>query len=152
MREIGKRIWHDVKAYWAAAAALALYTIMVNLLFHHFCPMVIISGLPCPGCGLTRSFIYLASGRIQQSIYINPMGIPIAAILIYFFWNRYILGREAKWMMRLIIIAVVMLLVLYFYRMYVFFPNRVPYIYNEGNVLSQVFVFYDEILHEAGIL
>lgn len=152
MREIGKRIWHDVETYWAAAAALALYTIMVNLFFHHFCPMVIISGLPCPGCGLTRSFIYLASGRIQQSIYINPMGIPIAGIMIYFFWNRYILGREAKWMMHLIIIAVVMLLVLYLWRMYVFFPNRVPYIYTEGNVLSRVCVFYEEILHEAGIL
>lgn len=152
MREIGKRIWHDVETYWAAAAALALYTVMVNLLFHHFCPMVIISGLPCPGCGLTRSFVYLASGKVQQSIYINPMGIPIAGILIYFFWNRYILGRKAKWMMRLIIIAVVMLLVLYFWRMYVFFPNRVPYIYTEGNILSHIFVFYEEILHEAGIL
>lgn len=152
MREIGKRIWHDVESYWAAAAALALYTIMVNLFFHHFCPMVIISGLPCPGCGLTRSFIYLATGRIQKSIYINPMGIPIAAILIYFFWNRYILGRDAKWMTRLITIAIVMLLVLYFWRMYVFFPNRVPYIYTEGNVLSRVCAFYEEILHEVGIL
>ena len=152
MREIGNRIWHDVETYWPAAVVLALYTIMVNLIFHHFCPMVIISGLPCPGCGLTRAFVYLASGRIQQSIYINPMGIPIAGILIYFFWNRYILGREAKWMTCLISIAVVMLLILYFWRMYVIFPDRVPYIYTEGNVLSQFFVFYEEILPETGIL
>lgn len=152
MREIGRRIRQDVEEYWAAAVALALYTVLVNLLFHAFCPMVIISGLPCPGCGLTRSFVYLISGRIWQSVYINPMGIPIACILMYFFWNRYVAGRRAKGIMQLAVGVIISLLLLYFWRMYNFFPNRIPYVYTEENILSQICTFYEEILHDLRIL
>lgn len=152
VKGIWGRIRRDIAEYWAAVAVLAVYTILVNLIFHAFCPMVIISGLPCPGCGLTRSIVYLASGRIGQSVYINPMGIPIACILIYFFWNRYIIGRSAKGMTQLIAVAVILLLLLYFLRMHSFFPNRIPYVYTEKNILSQNFAFYDKILHYLRIL
>lgn len=146
------RIRRDIAEYWPAAAALALYTVVVNLIFHAFCPMVIISGFPCPGCGLTRSFLYLASGRIMQSVQINPMGIPIAGILVYFFWNRYIIGKKAKGMSALMVIAVILLLALYVCRMHSFFPNRMPYVYAEKNILSRNFAFYDKILHDLRIL
>ena len=152
MNKIFERIWEDVREYWAAAVTLLVYIIMVNLIFHNFCPMVIVTGLPCPGCGLTRSVIYMISGKIAQSVYINPMGIPIACILAYFFFNRYILGRKAKGMMTLITCVILLLIVLYIWRMYVYFPNRVPYVYIEKNILSQYFGFYEQILHEIGIL
>ncbi len=32
-------------------------------------------GLPCPGCGLTRSFIRLAHGRVVESIWFHPLGL-----------------------------------------------------------------------------
>lgn len=34
-----------------------------------------LTNLPCPGCGLTRSFIYLGHGAISDSIRMNPFGI-----------------------------------------------------------------------------
>ncbi|MCH5256861.1 MAG: DUF2752 domain-containing protein [Lachnospiraceae bacterium] len=152
MKQTGARIWKDIREYWMAAVVLLVYTIAVNLIFHNFCPMVIVSGLPCPGCGLTRSIVCLISGRLSQSLYINPMGIPIACILIYFFWNRYITGRKAKGMTVLITCVVFMLLVLYICRMYMFFPNRVPYVYTENNILSRYFSIYEQILHGFRIL
>jgi len=31
-------------------------------------------GVPCPGCGLTRSFVYLAHGRFQDSWHAHHIG------------------------------------------------------------------------------
>lgn len=152
IKEVGQRICHDIEEYWAAALVLILYTIVVNLIFHAFCPMVIIFGFPCPGCGLTRSLIYLLSGQIAQSVYINPMGIPVFCILTYFFWNRYIIGRNAKWIMPFTVGAIILLVMLYFWRMYNFFPNRIPYVYTENNILSKSSAFYQQILHDLNIL
>lgn len=38
------------------------------------CPFYILTGLPCPGCGLTRSFISLGHGRFIESLHWNPLG------------------------------------------------------------------------------
>lgn len=38
------------------------------------CPFRNITGLPCPGCGLTRSVVYSAHGQWQQAIAYHPFG------------------------------------------------------------------------------
>ncbi len=38
------------------------------------CPFYILTGLPCPGCGLTRSFICLGHGHFVESLHWNPLG------------------------------------------------------------------------------
>ncbi len=38
------------------------------------CPFYLLTGLPCPGCGLTRSFICLGHGRLAESLHWNPLG------------------------------------------------------------------------------
>ncbi len=38
------------------------------------CPFYSITGLPCPGCGLTRAFVCLGHGQIRQSLHWHPLG------------------------------------------------------------------------------
>ena len=152
MRKIGERICQDIKNLWPAAIAVIIYTVLVKLIFHAFCPMVVLTGFPCPGCGMTRSLFFLLTGRIGQSVWIHPMGIPIAGLICYFLWNRYILGRTAKGMKGLIIAAIVLLVVLYVWRMHLYFPNRPPYVYAEDNILAKTLPFYEQILHSLRIL
>lgn len=152
MRKTGKRICQDIKNLWPAAVALAVYTVLVNFIFHSFCPMVIITGVPCPGCGMTRSLFFLATGRIGKSLWIHPMGIPIAGLILYFLWNRYVLEKNAKGMKVLIIVAIVLLVVLYIWRMHLYFPDRTPYVYVEDNILAKALPFYEQILHALRIL
>lgn len=152
IKGIGARIWKDIKDLWVVAAALIIYSVFMNLVFHAFCPMVIVTGFPCPGCGMTRALFYLMTGRIGESVRMNPMGIPIACLVVYYCFNRYFLGRKAKGMKFLIGMAMVLLLLGFGLRMYLYFPDREPYVYTERNILAGTFPFYEQILHELQIL
>jgi hypothetical protein len=49
------------------------------------CPFRLATGLPCPGCGLTRAWVFLAHGRLRDAISANPFGLltlPAAAALV----------------------------------------------------------------------
>lgn len=147
MKKVRERICQDIKNLWPAAVAVVLCMVVMNVVFHAFCPMVVVTGFPCPGCGMTRSLFLLMTGRVGQSVRMHPMGLPVACIVFYFLWNRYILGRKAKGMRFLFVAAIVLLIVLYCVRMYLYFPDRVPYVYREDNILAKILPFYEQILH-----
>jgi hypothetical protein len=44
------------------------------------CPFRMVTGLPCPGCGMTRSLISLAHGDIAASLYFHPLGPALAIV------------------------------------------------------------------------
>ncbi|MHC8948427.1 DUF2752 domain-containing protein [Sphingobacterium hungaricum] len=54
------------------------------------CPFKLVTGLPCPSCGSTRSMHCLIDGNISESIQTNPLGIVLAvAMLVIPFWIIY---------------------------------------------------------------
>jgi len=46
------------------------------------CPFRLLTGLPCPGCGLTRAWVYLAHGQWRDSFLANPFGMVMVALLV----------------------------------------------------------------------
>ncbi|WP_377325957.1 DUF2752 domain-containing protein [Pimelobacter simplex] len=46
------------------------------------CPFRRLTGLPCPGCGLTRSWVYLSHGWWRDGIAANPFGIVLALVVV----------------------------------------------------------------------
>jgi hypothetical protein len=42
-----------------------------------FCPFKMLTGFPCPGCGITKSLICVYQGNIYQSLYYHLFG-PLA--------------------------------------------------------------------------
>lgn len=46
------------------------------------CPFRRLTGLPCPGCGMTRSWVHLMHGQWRDAVVANPFGIvALAAVL-----------------------------------------------------------------------
>ena len=39
------------------------------------CLLKLLSGSPCPGCGMTRAFLYLGHGQIAQAARLNPLSL-----------------------------------------------------------------------------
>ncbi len=63
-----------------------------------------LSSLPCPGCGLTRSFISLAKGELLRAWRFNPVGpilfVLVAAQIPYRVWQHWRIRRglqEFRW-------------------------------------------------------
>ena len=44
------------------------------------CPFKMLTGLPCPGCGMTRSVVTLLHGDLGASLFYHPLGIVIVAL------------------------------------------------------------------------
>ncbi len=41
------------------------------------------TGFPCPGCGLTRSFISIAHGQLVDAWRFNPAGVAFFAVVVF---------------------------------------------------------------------
>jgi hypothetical protein len=69
------------------------------------CPFRLVTGLPCPGCGLTRSWVYLAHGDFSEALRANPFGyvtMAAAAVLIVAVLAALVRGRPLPPMSRVI--------------------------------------------------
>lgn len=52
-----------------------------SLSFHIPCLFRLITGIPCPGCGMTRAFRYIIDGKLLMAINTNFFAIPLFAFL-----------------------------------------------------------------------
>ena len=46
------------------------------------CPLKMLSGFPCPGCGITKSLVYFYEGDLQKSLYYHLFGPLVIAFCI----------------------------------------------------------------------
>jgi hypothetical protein len=46
------------------------------------CPLKILTGFPCPGCGITKAIIFFYEGDLLKSLYYHVLGplVPIASV------------------------------------------------------------------------
>lgn len=152
MKAIIRRIGRDIKDLWPAVLALLIYTVLMNVFFHAFCPMLLVTGIPCPGCGMSRALLLLLMGHPAESVRMHPLAPAALVLLIYIGWNRYIIGRKSKRAPLLVGAGVVLLVFCYLIRMHYLFPGNQPLLYMEDNLLSRTFPFYKQILYDLNIL
>ena len=55
----------------------------LNIPLPETCSFKRMVGLDCPGCGLTRCFINLGHGNIQQAVHFNPVGILFFGVVLF---------------------------------------------------------------------
>jgi len=46
------------------------------------CPLKMLSGFPCPGCGITKSLVYFYEGDIYKSLYYHILGPFVIAFCV----------------------------------------------------------------------
>jgi hypothetical protein len=63
------------------------------------CPLHELTGLYCPGCGLTRAAYHLAHGHARAALAMDPLIIVLAAIAAYVFVCELLnaLGRQIRY-------------------------------------------------------
>lgn len=78
---------------YGIAGALITLTIPLLLLLqngnHHletdqsFCPFKMLTGFPCPGCGITKSLVYFYEGDIYKSLRYHILGPFVIAFCVF---------------------------------------------------------------------
>lgn len=138
MRSIWERIRNDITIYRRGAAALLFYYAAARIIFRAFCPMVIVTGLPCPGCGLSRAVWYLLTGQFARSFAMHPMAVWWLLLIVYFAVNRYVTGRGVtKPFLAFLTVVCMATVIVYAYRMLTLFPDRPPMSYTGRNLLER---------------
>ena len=129
----------EINDNYIGISLVIVYCLVMHALFHYVCPFRLLTGIPCPGCGLSRAGIALVTFRLDRVMFYNPVIIPIALYAVYWAACRYILGRKVRYQTAFIILLAVLLFALYFYRLAAFFPNHRPMEYVPENFFSPIY-------------
>lgn len=144
-KEIINRVQRDLGGFFLVLGFSLIYYLIIHGIFGAFCPLLLITGFPCAGCGLTRAALFLLQGQALRAFRINPSIFLVIAFLLYCGYFRYIKGRPVKGMNMTLGILVAGMLVIYGYRMYLYFPDRAPYVYWSGNLLARWIPLYGRL-------
>ena len=140
------RIRKDIRQYGAGVLAAAILYFVMHALFDAFCPSVLISGFPCPGCGMTRAVLYLLRGQLARSWALNPAAVFWVLWAAFFAFERYGRGRSQKALVRCACGILLFMVAVYIIRMTLYFPDRPPYTYTRDNLFARVLPGYGKAI------
>lgn len=127
----------DIKQTKWAIIVIIAYFVFGRKFIYSICPLIMLTGYPCPSCGLTRAGIRLLHFDFAGAWHMHPFIYVVAILVFCYCWNRYIRLqlRQPKSMKILAGIALVALVIFYIYRMVCYFPGESPMSYYSGNLL-----------------
>lgn len=128
------RILKDIRAYGLLVVIYLIYHIVTQHVFRASCPLILLTGYPCPGCGMTRAIYLTLTFQFEKAFYLNPTAFLWVAFFIYLFITRYIMGKSYKITWWLVSVVVMLTIVRYIYGMLVFYPDRIPYVHTNNNI------------------
>lgn len=146
MREIRARILKDVKNYGLGSLLAAVYVLAGYLLGISLCPMVLATGLPCPGCGMTRAAVLFLQGHWRAAWQMHPFFFAVLALAVWAFAGRYAAGRGSRALKWTASAVLVLAVVFYVYRMITVFPHRAPMLYERRNGLRMLWNAWQTLL------
>ena len=76
------------------------------------CPIKAITGLECPGCGITRMFVALFHGNIYQAFRYNPL-VFIELPIIFILLVLYKFKKEYRKVINIIFIVLLIITIVY---------------------------------------
>lgn len=60
----------------------------------NFCVFRMLTGVPCPGCGMGHALVYALRGDLSASFAAHPLGIPLLALwTAWLAWGAFNLAR-----------------------------------------------------------
>lgn len=98
---------------------------------------MLLTGYPCPACGMTRAAFCLFRMDFKGAFSIHPFIYAVAAYVAVFAVNRYILQRKMGKILKLALAGIMAgMIVYYLWRMILYFPGEPPMSYYSRNLLS----------------
>lgn len=92
------------------------------ILFAWHCPFRALTGIPCPGCGMTRAMRCLLVGNLAQSLAWHPMAVP--TLVSGLTWGALMLAGKKKAAWTVLMIWAGLMLACWLIRLLLVFPHN----------------------------
>ena len=89
-----------------AILLFAIYFVIGRKFLYSLCPMVIMTGFPCPGCGLTRAMFMVLRGDFAGAWKMHPFIYGVIILVGWFGVRRYIQRKETKSLGKWVILGI----------------------------------------------
>lgn len=99
---------------------------------------MILIGLPCPACGLTRAGLLFFGGRFAESFRMHPLFVPTFVLMLVVGMYALFWPGKLKHMKIPVILFIIISVVIYIYRMVYMFPEHPPMLVNENSILHSI--------------
>ncbi|WP_130837258.1 DUF2752 domain-containing protein [Lachnoclostridium sp. Marseille-P6806] len=142
-RKFLNNIRKDAGAIALPAPLLLLWRALMLARFKASCPSVILTGFPCPACGLTRAALALLRGDFRTAWQMNPslfLLVPFVFWCLYWRWWREERIRGFRPLLLALCIAAILLFAA---RMLRYFPRQAPYSFSYRSVTSHLIPDYN---------
>lgn len=128
----------DLKNLRVPALLFLIYFAIGRKFLYSLCPSVLVTGFPCPGCGMTRAVFSILKGNFAAAWHLNPFSYAAVILVVMFVVQRYIRRKDVKCLGKYLVVAAVGMLLFYIYRMLHDFPGEPPMSYYRGNLLNRI--------------
>lgn len=119
---------------------IAIFYVILTMLGNRtLCVSKLTTGIPCPGCGMTRAYLSLFRGDVSSALYNHPLFIlPFIAFLVVVLKSNRLISKIYHhpffwWTLLGVFIAVWLI------RMFFLFPHAEPLDYNHQSLFAQLF-------------
>lgn len=148
MKKTARQILNHLKKNQVMWFGVAAFFVLAWSVTGTSCTLRSITGLPCPGCGLTRAWILLLQGDLAAAWAMHPlfwMALPIVLVIAYLMIRNpdQLSSRSARFSWGLI--AIVFVLV-YLVRMVLYFPGQEPLSWNDQAFIPRIFRWVATVL------
>lgn len=108
----------------------------------NLCPIYHLIGVPCPSCGMTRSYIELFKGDVQSAFQMHPLFwlAPIFILILVLFERAD--SKRKKILKPILYVSIALLILVWIVRMFLLFPNQEPMVWNENAVFRRIYQFF----------
>ncbi len=144
MKEAGRRIREDIKNFGRGMGLAVAYVLGGLFLGISPCPMVLLTGFPCPGCGMSRAAVLFLKGHWKEAWQMHPFIYIVLILAVLAFIQRYIWGRSLSAIGRAAVLTALLAIGFYIYRIVKFFPCQAPMTYEAHNAAR---IFYNLMVH-----
>ncbi len=101
--------------YIVIASGILFYCFDINLMSFitnlSLCPFHTITGIQCPGCGMSRAFLLLGQLKIKEALIMNVFSLALFSLMGLYF----IMGRMPAWLKNKYLVYISLPVVLMFW-------------------------------------